>query len=218
MRLPARTLLVLVLCLAVLAGASAQASYFSSFFSGGGDGSGEDWEDVEDALPDATHLEEDAPVDVKLRALMADAASFGADADGIRDADFEAQDDAFLEDALGTRTAASSCRSGDPERETLARRRNRPGGHEPTPEDKDVDDADVLARMAALEAGRWVSSRTTRRGGGSAGSDGERRVRAPRTLLTPRDDDEHGSNTAPNTAPSTSPRIRAPKAVAAARC
>ena len=55
------------------------------------------WEDVEDALPDATHLEEDAPVDVKLRALMADAASFGADADGIRDADFEAQDDAFLE-------------------------------------------------------------------------------------------------------------------------
>ena len=129
MRLPARTLLVLVLCLAVVAGASAQASYFSSFFSGGGDGSGEDWEDVEDALPDATHLEEDAPVDVKLRALMADAASFGADADGIRDADFEAQDDAFLEDALVDEDGGVELPvGGDPERETLARRRNRPGG------------------------------------------------------------------------------------------
>ena len=38
MRLPARTLLVLVLCLAALVGASAQASYFSSFFSGKGAG------------------------------------------------------------------------------------------------------------------------------------------------------------------------------------
>ena len=48
MRLPARTLLVLVLCLAALVGASAQASYFSSFFRREDDGSGEDWEDWED--------------------------------------------------------------------------------------------------------------------------------------------------------------------------
>ena len=69
---------------------------------------------MEDALPDATHLEEDAPVDVKLRALMADAASFGADADGTCDADFEAQDDAFLGDPalVDEERAASSCRSG----------------------------------------------------------------------------------------------------------
>ena len=100
MRLPARTLLVLVLCLAALVGASAQASFFSSFFRRENDGSGEDWEDSEDAFAEAARLEEDTALDARLRALMADAASFGAGADGIRDADFEAADDAFLEVAL----------------------------------------------------------------------------------------------------------------------
>ena len=198
MRLPARTLLVLVLCLAVLAGASAQASYFSSFFSGKGAGSGEDWEDVEDALPDATHLEEDALVDVKLRALMADAASFGADADGIRDADFEAEDDAFLEDALVDEDGGVELPVGEIPNEKPSRDEEIiQEGHAPTPEDKDVDDADVLARMAALEAELMglESDDDVEEEWLPAGGDGEEapRVRAPRTLLTPRDDDEHGS-------------------------
>ena len=70
-------------------------------------------------------------------------------------------------------------------------------GHEPTPEDKDVDDADVLARMAALEAELmgFESDDDVEEEWLPAGGDGEEapRVRAPRTLLTPRDDDEHGS-------------------------
>ena len=193
MRLPARTLLVLVLCLAALVGASAQASYFSSFFRREDDGSGEDWEDWEDTLADAARLEEEAPLDAKLRALMADAASFGADADGIRDADFEAADDAFLEEALVDEDGGVELPAVPPDipgreipRENEVDERVEAAGLE----DAADDDADVLARMAALEAEllgfefeddveeEWLP----------AGGDGEEapRVRAPRTLLTPR--------------------------------
>lgn len=219
MRLPARTLLVLVLCLAALVGASAQASYFSSFFSVKGAGSGEDWEDGEDALADATRQEkEDASVDAKLRALMADAASFGADADGIRDADFEAEEDAFLEDALVDEDGgvelpvvppAPPPLEIPPEDEDDARveesRVEDAVGPEEARNDEteartlDDDAADVFARMAALEAELLglASEDDIEEEWLPAGGDGEEapRVRAPRTLLTPRDDEDEERGT-----------------------
>lgn len=220
MRLPARTLLVLVLCLAALVGASAQASYFSSFFSGKGAGSGEDWEDGEDALADATRQEkEDASVDAKLRALMADAASFGADADGIRDADFEAEEDAFLEDALVDEDGGVELpvappapppleipreASSDDARVEESRVEDAVGSQEAreAKEDDEADaddDAAVFARMAALEAELLglASEDDIEEEWLPAGGDGEEapRVRAPRTLLTPRDDQDQERGT-----------------------
>jgi hypothetical protein len=220
MRLPARTLLVLVLCLAALVGASAQASYFSSFFSGEGAGSGEDWEDGEDALADATRQEkEDASVDAKLRALMADAASFGADADGIRDAHFEAEEDAFLEDALVDEDGGVELpvappapppleipreASSDDARVEESRVEDAVGSQEAreAKEDDEADaddDAAVFARMAALEAELLglASEDDIEEEWLPAGGDGEEapRVRAPRTLLTPRDDQDEERGT-----------------------
>ena len=221
MRVAARTTLVLVLCFCALVGTSAQASYFSSFFKGKAE---DDSDDVPDEAPYDAMFESDT-ADAKMRALIDEAESFGMDLgddledllqddleddtrepvdEEIYDAEFgdvETYDEETFEEEAIDEEVVDSIR--DPISEPIPD--PEPEIPEPVPDIPDdipnfddEDDAVVLARMAAVEAGileledfsyddddikeEWLDG----------GGDGEEvpTVRAPRTLLTMRDDEE----------------------------